>query len=271
MKYTNIVLEGGEASKVILRSFSHGKTVIKTTEHGNIKKEAAILRLLAKNGVAVPRVRSVRGKNLFLEYIPGKNLSKVKINGAIIKKTAAAFRKMHSIKRRFIGKLDAPLKNTPENWTKFMNNRMKKELQRTVKHGFLGIKTAQQLEEKGYGLARKGIRPFKPTLVHSDLHLDNIRITPTGKIFLLDFENPFLGDELYDFAPLRYFHPSLYPKIRKSYSPELFANEKNAMRWYAFLHAIEIGTFYAGIGKRQEANKAFRVARAMTKEAKEKL
>ncbi|MEA2701650.1 MAG: Fructosamine kinase [Candidatus Parcubacteria bacterium] len=263
MKYSETFLVGGEASKVILRSYKHKKVVVKTSEYGDVRKEAAALKLLAKNGIAVPRVRSVRNKAIFMDYIPGTNPQGSNISKAtLLRNIAAAFNKLHTVRSNHLGELSKPLKNTSQNWIKFMHKRMKKGLQAMHALGFLNMKELKELERRAKELSDLGIRAFKPAIIHADLHLDNIRVTPEGEVFFLDFEGPFWGDELYDLAPFKYFHPKLYTKFRKAYSRHRFSHEKEAMCWYTFLHAIDIGAFDASIGKKKGVARALRIARS---------
>jgi len=105
-----------------------------------------------------------------------------------------------------------------------------------------------------------GARSFTPSLVHDDLHLDNIRVTPDNKIFLIDFDGAFWGDALYDFAEFKYFHPKLYTKLRKLYSSNIFKNEKAAMELYSFHRALDLAAFFASKGKLAKAKKAISTA-----------
>jgi Ser/Thr protein kinase RdoA (MazF antagonist) len=255
-------LAGGEASKVILRSYGSKKTIIKSSIYGDIKAEAVVLRILRSRGVSVPRPLRVRNGILYMEYVPGRNAQEVKITSSVIKNIAKVVKKMHSVHNDVVGRLDAPSGNTPENWIRLLEGKVGRGIKNLSKHGFLNRKEATALGNRFGALAKRGCRTFRPTIVHSDLHLDNIRITPSGKIFILDFENPFWGDGLYDMAPFKYFHPSLYPAFRKAYSPVSFAREKKAIRLYLFVHAIDIGSFYANIGNKEQVARALRTARS---------
>lgn len=261
-KQKDTILAGGEASKVILRSFGPKKVVIKSAKYGDVGMEAAALKILHSHGVPVPRPLRLSGRTLSMEYILGKNAQEVEMTPLVIRKIAKAIRKMHSVREDVVGKLNTPSQNTLENWRHFLEQKMERGLVKLNKKGFLSHKEAALLKARFAVLARKGIRSFTPTIVHSDLHLDNIRITPKGKAFLIDFENPFWGDGLYDLAPFHYFHPSLYRALRKAYSSTSFPREREALRLYLFLHAIDIGSFYADIGGKKQVEKALNTARS---------
>src|SRR4030095_9723284 len=113
---------------------------------------------------------------------------------------------------------------------------------------YISARERTKLEEKFTALAQDGTRSFTPTLVHGDLHLYNTRMTPRDTVVLLDFNDAFFGDPLFDFAPFKYFCPRLFPKFRKAYAARTFSREKEALRWYSLQQAIEAAAFYAGIG-----------------------
>lgn len=253
-------LRGGEESLVTLRRLRDGKNIVIKIA-SNAKTEAMIMRLARKHGVPVPRIHELRGDKLYMEWIPGREPTESDANKKLIGQFAKIMRKLHSVNVSRIGDPSSPKANSPAAWKSFLKRRFETNLKilQSTKHA--DAKMRHALEKTFEALAREGIRPFKPSIVHGDLHLYNVRLSANGKLILFDFNNAFFGDPLYDFAPFKYFCPRHFTSLRKAYSKKIFPLEKDAFRFYFFLQTVDAAAFYAHIQYEKRAKHALRLLR----------
>jgi aminoglycoside phosphotransferase (APT) family kinase protein len=256
----DIRLRGGEESAVLLHRIRGKNLVVKVAPRLAI--EAYVLRLAAKHRVPVPRVHKLLGNKLYLEWISGKEPTEEDANRSFMRQFTGAVRKLHAIPIRGVGNPLHPSTYTPHAWKVFLKRRFDQSLASLQKHQYIRDRTQASLENRWEEKATKGMRTFKPAIVHGDLHLYNARLMPNGRVILLDFNDAFYGDPLFDFAPFKYFCPSLFSKFRKAYSSRSLVGEKDALQWYSLQQAVEAAAFYAGINSPRHVRHALRLAKS---------
>lgn len=256
----DIRLRGGEESLVVFHRRRGANVVVKMTSGADV--EAAALRLADKQGVPVPRVHERRGSTLYLEWIPGKEPQESDANPRYLRRLASAVRALHGIRAPGIGNILAPKPYGDAAWKGYLKRRFDRSLRALERKRRISARDRARLEDAFSELAAAGLRSFEPTLVHGDLHLWNTRVTTGDQVVLLDFDDAFFGDPLFDLAPFRYFCPRLSARFRDAYAKRPFPGEKGALRWYSLVHAVEAAAFYADLGSAAHVRHALRVARS---------
>lgn len=163
-------------------------------------------------------------------------------------------KKLHSIRLAKVGDITSPKQFSQKNWFNFLKTQLARKVKFLVKSGKITGKEARQFID--CWTSQRGKLPkrsFQPTLVHNDVHLDNVLITKSKQLYLIDFEDSFYGDPLYDLIPFSDFHPRLFPKLKKFYNNKTVFNSgwQEWFKVYEFIHWVSLGAFYIDIGKQR--------------------
>lgn len=161
-------------------------------------------------------------------------------------------KKLHSFKVSTVGELTAPQKFSESAWFNFLKAKLSSRITYLVRAGKVSRKQGNDFLSCWLSqFCKLPRRSFQPTLVHNDLHLDNVIMTPTKKLFLIDFEDSFYGDPLYDLVTFSDFHPKLFPKLKKFYNNKAVLSNgwQEWFKIYEFIHWVSLGSFYVDIGK----------------------
>ena len=253
-QFLPVKLAGGESSSVILQKVGNKKFVLKHSVRNNLKREQIALKIAKKSGVFVPDVLACKDGNLQLEFIDGRNIKKSDLSDLFFKNLGIVLKQLHSIKVSKVGDLISPKQFSEKNWFNFLKARLSRGIKYLIRRN--KITEVEGKKFLNYWTARFRKLPkrsFRPTLVHNDVHLDNILITKNGKLYLIDFEDSFYGDPLYDLIPFSDFHPRLFPKLKKYYNNKavLSSGWQEWFEIYEFIHWVSLGSFYVDIGKQK--------------------
>ena len=239
-QFLPVKLAGGESSSVILQKVGDKKFVLKHSVRNDLDREQIALKIAKKSGVAVPSVLSYKNGNLELEFINGRNIKKSDLSDLFFKNLGIVLKKLHSIKASRIGELSSPKKLSEKNWFDFLKSKLIIGINDLVLYRKISKAEAKTFLDcwitKFHKLQK---RSFQPTLLHNDVHLDNILITKNVKLYLIDFENSFFGDPLYDLIAFSDFHPRLFPRLKKYYHNKAVFNN-GWQEWfnvYEFIHS----------------------------------
>jgi len=251
-------LSGGESSSVILSQRGSNKFVVKHSVRNNLKNEFIALKLARKGKVPVPAVIKYKKGTLFLEYINGKNIKRPDLGDKFFKNLSLVLKKLHSIRTSRVGKLTSSKRFSKNNWFDFLKSNLTKNINFLVKNGKFSKTEGKSFIDSWVTKFHKlPNRTFLPTLVHNDIHLDNILVTQDKKLYLIDFEDSFYGDPLYDLVPFSDFHPRFFSQLKKFYNhKDIFLNGwQDWFRIYEFVHWVCLGAFYIDIGKQKAYQK----------------
>lgn len=141
---------------------------------------------------------TLNGRNYFVSsYIPGKEVSR--INTALLRKIAFVLHKVHAIKGKGAGHVyPGRLEGSHGNWIFFLESSLVKLNNAGLSKELVEIK--KSFKDLKSDLQNREVR----SLVHGDLNKENI-IIRNKRIYLLDWENAFVGDPLADYAILDNF------------------------------------------------------------------
>ena len=257
-QFLPVKLAGGESSSVILQKVGDKKFVLKHSVRNDLKREQIALKIAKKSGVAVTDVLSYKNGNLELEFINGRNIEKSDLSDLFFKNLGIILQKLHTIKVSKVGELISPKQYSEKNWFNFLKAKLNIGINDLVRYRKIDKTEAKNFLDCWIVQFRKlQKRSFQPTLLHNDVHLDNILITKNGKLYLIDFEDSFFGDPLYDLIAFSDFHPRLFPKLKKYYNNKaVLSNDwQEWFKVYEFIHWVNLCSFYVDIGKQKNYNR----------------
>ena len=114
--------------------------------------------------------------------------------------------KIHQIQGSKYGSFNKG-RGTHKDFIRFKSDYIKPRLQTLIRAKFLPASIKQDFER----VIREYLLPFqkrfKPVLIHSDAHGDNLIITPKGNFVLIDWDNARFGIALEDFTNLTAWFP----------------------------------------------------------------
>lgn len=171
-----------------------------------LKVEAWVLSQLNSLGVNVPRVfgyyQDQEGREvLILQRIYGKRLSQImsKKNAQVMLKVGTQLALLRSsMKSQGYGWID-PISMTGkfDDWRSFLLFYLQKYGDLLKNRGTL---SEESLKKLLHLLDSINLEDVKPCLVHRDIKPSNILIDKNGEVWILDWENTIIGDQLFDLA-----------------------------------------------------------------------
>ncbi len=246
MPPTQTILTGGASSSVILQQTGDERVVIKESIRADLRTEHRALELAHQAGVPVPAVINFANNRLTLEWIDGRTITAADYSAAFFGQLSAVIQTLHRIETPSIGRLLEPQPYSLSGWFQFLKTSLHRQLDYLVRHGQL---TAAQSTNYAHTWTVRyqqlPPREFQPTLIHGDIHIDNILLTPDGRQYLIDFEDAFYGDPLFEFAVIEDFHPDLRAGVQAhTQDPRLWsAGWQDWFEVYAFVQSATLAAF----------------------------
>ncbi len=254
------ILATGESSSIRLQYIGKKKVVVKHSVRSNPKKEMKALKLAKKAHVPVPAVIKFEKGEMYIEFLNARTIQKADLTDKFFEDLTSILKKLHSIKVSKVGDIVSPTSFSQKNWLYFLKTKLKKSLDYLVQNKKIDDTQAKELLAGWIKKVQKlPKRDVQPTLVHGDVHLYNILINFQKKLFLIDFEDAFYGDPLYDFVTFSNFHPKIFPKFKKFYTNKspLSPGSEDWFDVYQFVHLVWLCFFYVDIGKDKVFHKYF--------------
>ncbi len=219
-------LPGAYSSKVELVEIEEEYYVLKTATPEEITNEMFFNKTLKNNGLPVLKIIDnveLANNQLLMEYIPGSpELENFPTPENYIRWGEVA-KKLHSITSPKPYKVDEEGRQIKLNWSDFIEEEIKAALLRQKERN-------TNLDDQFIKDVVQFVRPLADvkndnfSLVHGDLHSNNILITTRGAILFDKGSDIMYGDPLYDLAQVGIsFQIGLHLEHEKRYKPELLA------------------------------------------------
>jgi len=226
-----------------------------------LKVEAWVLSQVRQRGVNVPKVlqysQNEKGREvLLLERINGRRLSqeKSKQNARVMFEVGSQLRLLRgSMENQGWGWFDSTsMLGKFSDWRSFLKFYLQ-EYGNSIKDR--GTLTEGELEKLLLSLNKIDFGEVTPSFVHRDIKPSNILIDSNRKVWILDWENTIIGDQLFDLAAfgVRYGEGEFWKNLKKglNFEEEILSPKYQLYKILALIGVIDFYQKYQlNIGKK---------------------
>lgn len=202
-------IQGGSSDNIKLVEINKQKFILKTTTPDEIISEKTFQKTLKKEGI--PHLEFYENPNLnknqiLLEYIPNSPSLANNFSVENFKNLGLILKNIHQIQYSKSFKYNLKGDKTDYTWQEYLQSKIDKAWQRSSSNQNYGF-SQSELKKINIHLEKTlSIKLSRPSLIHGDLHTNNILIRQTSQnsdLILFD-KNPltFNGDPLMDIAIL---------------------------------------------------------------------
>lgn len=212
-----VLIDSGHVNKSFIVKTFEGKLFCKVSPlwyKNSLSREEWCLKKLIQKKIKVPKVIGLisdQNKNapgheiLILEYVVGQLLCDIPIiKSEHLDEILNTYNCIHSNEIKGFGWLNKSFEGKNNTWLDFLLD---------IENLNLCYNISEEWSDKiniilnhFYTLSFKEI--LKGKLLYGDFNLSNFIVTPSKKIYSLDFQNCFSGDPLYDFASIYILFPT---------------------------------------------------------------
>ncbi|MDF2379544.1 MAG: aminoglycoside phosphotransferase family protein [Candidatus Gracilibacteria bacterium] len=196
-------IHGSFSSEVFLVERGSEQFVLKRGDIAEVISEKKFSDVLADHGI--PSLKyfedtDVKENELVLEYIPGSPVLGEMCNEMYSKRWGEVTRKMHQISYPTCFRYNEKGEQSELKWADYMEQKLEKAFRKAEENDYYGFDEKSVGNIREYLALLQDYEPEQYSLVHADLHSNNVLIRD-GELVLFD-KNPdvFSGDPLLDLA-----------------------------------------------------------------------
>ena len=197
-------ISGSFLSDIFLVEIDKQKYVLKRSNYNNeIPSEKKFIKILSENKIPALKYfenSSLNSNEILLEYINDSITLGDRFTEKNCKNWGKITRKMHNIKFDICFKIDEKNKIIEIKWSDYIKNKIKRAFAKAEKNNNYGFNKTELKKIKRYISPLSNIKFNNFSLIHGDLHANNVLVKKNNLILFDKNSEAFSGDPLIDLA-----------------------------------------------------------------------